>query len=131
MVAAQYFEAALLQDKKKAFDYHFKIFESQSTLQKGGIKFLLKLAKELGFDMVKLTKDANSGKVLLRTLHLNRSLKYCYQERLSSIKQKRDTKFDSKSALLKIFVLHLSSWRQKLFMLIISPIHTSAPKFER
>ncbi len=66
MIAAQYFEAALIQDKKKAFDYHFKIFESQRTLQKGGEKFLKKLAMELGFDSKRLTRDANSGLVLLK-----------------------------------------------------------------
>ena len=66
MVAAQYFEAALLQDEKKAFDYHFKIFESQRTLAKGGEKFLKKLAKELGFDTERLKREANSGEVLLK-----------------------------------------------------------------
>ena len=77
MVAAQYFEAALLQDKEKAFDYHFKIFESQRTFTKGGIKFLLKLAKELGFDIAKLTKEANSGKVLLKIkAHVDEATKF-------------------------------------------------------
>tara|TARA_Y100001970_G_C14205525_1_gene843715 strand:- start:666 stop:1469 length:804 start_codon:yes stop_codon:yes gene_type:complete len=77
MVAAQYFEAALLQDKKKAFDYHFKIFESQRTLQKGGEKFLKKLGKELGFDLGRLTRDANSGQVLLKIKsHVDEATKF-------------------------------------------------------
>ncbi len=77
MIAAQYFEAALLQDKKKAFDYHFKIFESQRTLQKGGEKFLKKLAKKLGFDSDRLTRDANSGEVLLKIKsHVDEATKF-------------------------------------------------------
>ena len=66
MVAAQYFEAALLQNKEKAFNYHFKIFEAQKTLQKGGEKFLIKMAKSLGLDTSKLTREANTGKILLK-----------------------------------------------------------------
>ena len=77
MVAAQYFEAAILQDKKKGFDFHFKIFEEQRKLGKGGEKFLLKLAKQFGFDMTQLKKDANSGKVLLKIKgHVDEATKY-------------------------------------------------------
>ena len=77
MIAAQYFEAALIQDTEKGFDYHFKIFESQRSLQKGGEKFLLKLAKELGFDSKKLIKDANSGIVLLKIKsHVDEATKF-------------------------------------------------------
>ena len=67
----------------------------------------------------------------LKELHLNGIFENTATKQDCQALSKKDTKFEFKSALLKIFALHLSSWRQTLFMLLISPIHTSAPKFER
>lgn len=65
MPAAQYFEALKLQSDKLAFAFHDKIFDNQPAL-KNGIKFLDKIAKEVGANMEKLKKDYKSDKVMAR-----------------------------------------------------------------
>lgn len=62
MIAAQYYEAALLQDQDKAIKLHAKIFNNQQELSKGE-DFLKSAAKSLGLDMKKLVSDVNSDKV--------------------------------------------------------------------
>ena len=64
MYAAVYFEAAALQDKKAALEFHFKIFEYQREFTKGGEKFLVSIAKKMGFDIEKMQKDAVSLEVM-------------------------------------------------------------------
>ena len=65
MPAAQYFEALKLQNDKLAFAFHDKIFDNQPSL-KNGIKFLDKIAKDVGANMTKLHKDFKSEKVMAR-----------------------------------------------------------------
>lgn len=59
LIASQYYEAIRLQDELKAFKFHDLIFARQGKLRNGK-KFLDGLAKEVGADMAKLTKDYNS-----------------------------------------------------------------------
>ena len=64
MHAAVYFEAAAIQDKKAALEFHFKVFESQREFSKGGEKFLVSIAKKMGFDVDKMQRDAVSLEVM-------------------------------------------------------------------
>jgi len=60
MPAARYFEAAALQSPEKAWLLHDKFFNNQQSL---GPDFFKKAARDLGLDVAKLEKDANSQKV--------------------------------------------------------------------
>ncbi len=60
MPAAEWFYAAALQNKKKAWKLHDEFFKHQSEL---GEDFYKKTAKALGLDVAKLAKDARSSKV--------------------------------------------------------------------
>jgi predicted DsbA family dithiol-disulfide isomerase len=62
-VAALYFEAAILQDKDKAFQFHYDILKNQRKLKVGGEKLLKSLAKKLGLDLEKLSKDIKSKEI--------------------------------------------------------------------
>lgn len=62
MISAQYYEAAAIQDKEKAWKLHDKIFENQRELA-GGEAWLKKIAQEVGLDVKKLEKDAKSESV--------------------------------------------------------------------
>jgi len=63
LVAAEYFEAISLQSHKKAWEYHNKVFASQTQLDSQGEAFCKKTAQSLGVDMTLLAKDINSPKV--------------------------------------------------------------------
>jgi protein-disulfide isomerase len=58
--AAQWFQAAALQDMKKAWTFHDRLFENQDKL---GDAFYEETAKALGFNIEKLKKDAQSQAV--------------------------------------------------------------------
>lgn len=60
MPAARYMEAAALQSKDKAWEFHDKMFENQDKLSE---EFYLATGKELGLDIERLKKDAASEKV--------------------------------------------------------------------
>ena len=62
-IAAKYYIAACLQDNDKAIKYHALLFANQDRLAKDGEAYLQETAKGLGFDMDRLIKDANGGKV--------------------------------------------------------------------
>jgi protein-disulfide isomerase len=66
MIAAQYYEAAVNQDPKKAQEFKKKIFDDQQNLAQDGEKFLKGLAKKMGFDMARMAKDINSAEVKKR-----------------------------------------------------------------
>lgn len=61
-IAARYFEAIRLQSPQKAFEFHDKIFTSQSSLKQGE-KFLKKVALDVGANMKKLAIDIQSKEV--------------------------------------------------------------------
>ncbi len=63
MIAAQYVEAARLQNPEKAWKLHDIIFENQQGLKSGGEAFLKKEAKKLGLNVKKLAKDAKGSVV--------------------------------------------------------------------
>jgi len=65
MPASQYYEAIRLQDPKKAWEFHDRIYKDQRKLQNGE-SFLKSLAKELKVDMNKLAKDIKSEAVQKR-----------------------------------------------------------------
>jgi protein-disulfide isomerase len=65
MIASQYYEAIRLQDPKKAWEFHDKIYKDQRKLQNGEA-FLKAAAKELKVDMNKLAKDIKSEEVQKR-----------------------------------------------------------------
>ncbi len=60
MPAAEWFYAAALQSRKKAWKLHDAFFKHQTEL---GEDFYKKTAKTLGLDVAKLEKDAQSSKV--------------------------------------------------------------------
>lgn len=62
-IAAKYYIAACLQDNDKAVKYHALLFANQDRLAKNGETYLQEAAKDLGFDVDRLIKDANGGKV--------------------------------------------------------------------
>lgn len=64
--AAKRFAALVLQDPKKAFQYHNEVFENQDKLNSGGEKFLDSVAKKVGADMKKLKADMDGDKVKAR-----------------------------------------------------------------
>ncbi|HLD74958.1 MAG TPA: thioredoxin domain-containing protein [Bdellovibrionota bacterium] len=60
MPAAKYFEAIALQDTKKAYQFHDKLFENQDKLNIQKEKYLESVAQALGINMKKLKQDLNS-----------------------------------------------------------------------
>ncbi len=66
LIAAQYYEAIRIQSHEKAFQFHDQLFYQQKQLASSGEKLLKKIAKNVGADMDKLKKDANSKEVLDR-----------------------------------------------------------------
>ncbi len=66
MPAAKYFEAIALQDSKKAYQFHDKIFENQDKLNLQKEKYLESVAQELSLNMKKLKRDINSDVVKKR-----------------------------------------------------------------
>ena len=66
MPAAKYFEAIALQDAKKAYQFHDKIFENQDKLNIQKEKYLESVAEDLGMNMKKLKQDINSQVVKKR-----------------------------------------------------------------
>ena len=64
-VASEYYEAIMLQDKQKAFDFHDEIYKDVRKLQ-GGKKFLDSLAKKVGANVAKVQKDITSAAVKKR-----------------------------------------------------------------
>lgn len=65
MPASQYYEAIRLQDPKKAWEFHDRIYNDQRKLQNGEA-FLKAIAKDLKVDMKKLEKDIKSEAVQKR-----------------------------------------------------------------
>lgn len=65
MPASQYYEAIRLQDPKKAWEFHDRIYKDQRKLQNGEA-FLKSIAKDLKVDMKKLEKDVKSEAVQKR-----------------------------------------------------------------
>lgn len=65
MPASQYYEAIRLQDPKKAWEFHDRIYNDQRKLQNGEA-FLKSIAKDLKVDMKKLEKDIKSEAVQKR-----------------------------------------------------------------
>lgn len=65
MPASQYYEAIRLQDPKKAWEFHDRIYKDQRKLQNGEA-FLKSIAKDLKVDMTKLAKDIKSEAVQKR-----------------------------------------------------------------
>ncbi len=65
MPASQYYEAIRLQDPKKAWEFHDRIYQDQRKLQNGE-SFLKAIAKDLKVDMTRLAKDIKSEAVQKR-----------------------------------------------------------------
>lgn len=65
MPAAQYYEAIRMQDPKKAWEFHDRIYQDQRKLQNGE-SFLKAIAKDLKVDMNRLAKDIKSEAVQKR-----------------------------------------------------------------
>ncbi len=65
MPASQYYEAIRLQDPKKAWEFHDRIYNDQRKLQNGEA-FLKSIAKDLKVDMKKLENDIKSEAVQKR-----------------------------------------------------------------
>lgn len=65
MPASQYYEAIRLQDPKKAWEFHDRIYKDQRKLQNGE-GFLKSIAKDLKVDMARLEKDIKSEAVQKR-----------------------------------------------------------------
>jgi|SRR5690606_37176612 len=65
MPASQYYEAIRIQDPKKAWEFHDRIYKDQRKLQNGEA-FLKSIAKDLKVDMKKLEKDVKSEAVQKR-----------------------------------------------------------------
>ena len=66
MPAAKYFEAIALQDTKKAYQFHDKLFENQDKLNLQKEKYLESVAKTLDLNMQKLKQDLDSDAVKKR-----------------------------------------------------------------
>lgn len=62
MPAAQRFEALMLQDPKKAFNFYHEVFKNQGDL-KNGEKYLDSVVTKVGGNLKKVKKDMNSDKV--------------------------------------------------------------------
>jgi len=62
MISAKYYEAISLQSPKKAYEFHDKVFQNQSSL-KNGEPYLTQIAEDLKVDMVRLQKDLHSNLV--------------------------------------------------------------------
>lgn len=68
MIAAQFYEAAALQDHAKAWELHDIMFHNRDAFNEGGEEWLTEQANSLGLDMDKLLKDAYSNEVLNKVL---------------------------------------------------------------
>ncbi len=68
MVAAKYYEAALLQDPDKAWKLHDLMFAGRDAFAQGGEIWLQNAAKTLGLDVERLKQDAGSEAVSNRVL---------------------------------------------------------------
>jgi len=64
--AAEYFEAIALQDGKKAYRFHDEVFKNQADLKTKGEDLLKEIAKKVGADLNRLSKDIKSEKVQKR-----------------------------------------------------------------
>lgn len=64
--AAEYFEAIAIQDGKKAYAFHDEVFKNQKDLKAKGEGLLKELAKKVGADLKRLSKDIKSDKVKKR-----------------------------------------------------------------
>lgn len=62
MITSQYYEAIRLQDPKKAFEFHDRVYKDQKKLQMGEA-FLKKVAQDVKADMKKLATDLKSEAV--------------------------------------------------------------------
>ena len=62
-IAAQYFEAAGMQDHDKAWTMHDLLFDNQAAVKTGGEDWIKKQAAEIGLDVDRLVADAHSEKV--------------------------------------------------------------------
>ncbi|MEO8029899.1 MAG: thioredoxin domain-containing protein [Gemmatimonadota bacterium] len=60
MISAQYFEAVLRQDSAKAWRFHDLLFDDQARLGKEGQAFLDVAARQVGADLARVHKDAES-----------------------------------------------------------------------
>jgi protein-disulfide isomerase len=65
MISSKYYEAIRLQDEKKSWEFHDRIYKDQAKLRNGEA-FLKATAKELKVDMAKLEKDVKSEAVQKR-----------------------------------------------------------------
>ncbi len=61
--AARYFEAIAKQSGEKAYKWHDEVFENQQDFKSQGEEFMKSVAKKLGVDMGKLSKDIDSEDV--------------------------------------------------------------------
>jgi len=64
-LASEYYEAIMLQDKQKAFDFHDELYKDVRKLQ-AGKKFLDQAAKKVGANVAKVQKDVTSAAVKKR-----------------------------------------------------------------
>lgn len=65
MMASKYFLAIGMQDEAKAWQFYKRMFANRETLtSKGGQDFIKKTMQELGLDLRKVGRDAESRKVL-------------------------------------------------------------------
>ena len=65
MLASKYFLAIGLQDESKAWSFYKRMFAKREQLAgKGGVDFIKKTVQELGLDVRKVGRDAESRKVL-------------------------------------------------------------------
>lgn len=65
MPASRYYEALRVQSHEMAIKFHDELYENQRKLQNGE-KYLISIAKKLGADMEKLSKDVKSDKIQKR-----------------------------------------------------------------
>ena len=63
VMAAEYAEAAMMQNKEVGYKMHAAIFAGQSELMEKGEAFLKEAAKASGVDLAQLQKDRKSAKV--------------------------------------------------------------------
>jgi protein-disulfide isomerase len=60
LIAAKYYEAVRIQDPEKAWKFHDELFSNQKELIAQGEVYLKSLAKKIGADMDKISKDLDS-----------------------------------------------------------------------
>lgn len=66
LLAAQYFEAIVLQNPAKSEAFYNELFNNQQTLVAKGEKFLKHTAQKIGVNMLQLKRDLNSEPVQYR-----------------------------------------------------------------